>query len=454
MTSETKTGRDEKTADRQADRPPKHPPAVASKRPAKAKSRKPEDVFRRRRGWLAALVVIAAGGAVCALTWLPARKKDEPTAKRSLTNVTVQTVIATDVPDTLDLPGVVEPNRTVTVSARVGGQVTKVSRVDNRTEGRPCTRGETIVVLDTELLQVRIDQANAQIAQYTAEIAQAAAQRDLARTERDSVKGLHAKGAATDFTLQQAEDALTAAEAGIKRAEAGLTGANAALKAAEVDMSYAEITAPINGVLDEMMVEEGELVAPGTPVAKIVDTATVRVAIDVPQSDVRWIMLGSGNMPAVQLGFAGESGGPTFSGTVDYISELADLRAKTTRVEVLVKNTPRKLRSGQIVRVALRRRVLPQAIMVPLEAVIQLEDGRAVYVVDAEDKAERRIVTLGRWRGRNVQIRSGLRAGDRLITQGHRYVAPGQPVNVQGDKATTRPAATIVSSDPTGRGRS
>ena len=91
------------------------------------------------------------------------------------------------------------------------------------------------------------------------------------------------------------------------------------------------------------------------------------------------------------------------------------------------------IRSGQIVRVRLTRRVLKNIIMVPLLAVIPMEDAKAVYVVEA-GKAERREVKLGFLKGRSVLIRDGLRSGDQLIIAGHRYVGPGQPVRVTSEE--------------------
>ena len=98
-------------------------------------------------------------------------------------------------------------------------------------------------------------------------------------------------------------------------------------------------------------------------------------------------------------------------------------------MEILVDNARRALHSGQIVRVRLRRRVVRNVIMVPLAAVIPLEDGRAVYVVE-NGTAQRRDVELGFWRGRSVQVLSGLKAGEKLIIRGHQYVASGQAVKV------------------------
>jgi membrane fusion protein (multidrug efflux system) len=98
----------------------------------------------------------------------------------------------------------------------------------------------------------------------------------------------------------------------------------------------------------------------------------------------------------------------------------------------------RELRSGRIVRVRLTRRVLTDVIMIPLQAVIPLDEEQAVYVV-ANGTAQRRVVELGFMKGWQVQVRRGLSAGDRLIVSGHRFVAPGQPVSEQ--PPTSQPAA-------------
>jgi membrane fusion protein (multidrug efflux system) len=105
-------------------------------------------------------------------------------------------------------------------------------------------------------------------------------------------------------------------------------------------------------------------------------------------------------------------------------------------MEITLKNEERLLRSGQIVRVRLTRQILKDAILIPLLAVIPMEDGMAVYVVNSPEgvpkttQAERRQVELGTIKGDRIQVTAGLEAGDKLIIAGHRFVAPGQKVNV------------------------
>jgi len=422
--------------------PPIRKAAKGGDRPTHEVSQK---TYRARRGGLAAAIVVVALAGVVGLAYLPGREEDKPQAKRTLVNVKVMSVGAEDFFDTFYLPGVVEPNKTVTLSARVGGQVTAVGSVAGRTEGRVCTAGEMIVTLDSERLAALVAQADAQIKHFAAQLARAQAQRDLAKFEVASIAELRSQGASTEFAHNQAMAALAVSEAEIEQARAGQVGAGAALKAAGIDLGYATITAPRGGVLDEVMVEEGETVEVGQPVARIVDTAMVRVIVDVPQTDVVYVELGG---PATVLAERDVHGrAAKVGGTVDYISELADVSAKTTRVEVLVKNDSRAFRSGQIVHVELPRRTVPGALMVPLEAVIPMANGdRAVYVV-REGVACRRMVTLGVWRGKRVRIMPdsrdgwGLRPGDALIVQGHRYVADGQSVKIVTDAPASQPAS-------------
>ena len=131
----------------------------------------------------------------------------------------------------------------------------------------------------------------------------------------------------------------------------------------------------------------------------------------------------------------------TREGAISYISELSDERTRVTRVEVSVDNRDRALRSGQVVRAHLTRRIIKDAIMVPLLSIIPLEQGYRVYVVK-ENAAFARHVTTSRLIKKDaegidrVRVLSGLEPGDQLIVQGHRLVGDGQKVQVQKGDVT------------------
>ncbi|MCD6365087.1 MAG: efflux RND transporter periplasmic adaptor subunit [Planctomycetes bacterium] len=392
--------------------------------------------YRRRRRWLAAVIVAVAVLGVAALCLIRASERPRPASNVRMVNVEVMEIKPIErFADTFDLHGVVEPDRVVTVSSETKGRVKAIRCV----EGSQCSLGDPLVVLDDELPASRAAQARAQIDVLAAQIKRAEAQRDMDKYDLDSVVDLRKRDAATEFALKQAKARFAGSVAALNQAKASLAGGRAALAAAEIDLARTRIAAPVSGVLNRMLVEEGEYVSAGAPLAEIVDVEQLRVVVDVPESDIMYLKPGGkAEIFPVGAGRKGETPSAIF-GRIDYMSELAEQAAKTTRIEILVDNRNRALRCGKIVLVRLTRRELRDVIMIPLAAAIATEDGRAVYVVRS-GRAQRREVKFGFWRGRSVQILSGLQAGDRLIVKGHRFVGPDQRVNVVPAKKSALPS--------------
>jgi membrane fusion protein (multidrug efflux system) len=204
-----------------------------------------------------------------------------------------------------------------------------------------------------------------------------------------------------------------------------LATSKAQLEQARARLERTRILAPISGVLNDTPVEEGEYVQVGTPVAEIVDIDTVKVVVDVPERDISFFEVGA--EAEVFLSYKDQE--KSLTGKITFINELADQQTRSTGMEIILQNEKGFLRSGQIVRVRLVRRVLTDAVLIPLLAVIPTENGNAVYVVGSEE-AQRRDVKLGTIKGDRVQVTKGLEPGEKLIIAGHRFVAPGQKVNV------------------------
>jgi len=341
-----------------------------------------------------AMAAVAAG-----LLVLPGCRKDPPKAiEPPPVNVKVQRVTPlAEVADTFVLPGVLEPARVVDVSAEVAGR----AELLEVTEGQVVQQGQVLVRLNTELLQAELDRAKAQ-AEYD--------QREFERMQEATQRGV--------ATRNELDNIRTAASA-----------SRAALELAQAMVARSTIVAPIPGVLDHLPVEKGEYLKSGDLVARIVDLDRVKVRVNVPERDVSYLRLGQDAQIDIN-----QNGGRQVSGQITYISELADPDTRTSPIEITVDNADHALRSGQIARVRLTRRVLAGVIMIPLEAVIPLEDGKEVYVVQ-DSKAVPRRVEIGLLQGSSVQIVSGLEAGDELIVSGHRFVGPHQAVRVVDEVA-------------------
>lgn len=357
------------------------------------------------------LIVLAAIAGVVGVWLLPEKEDGEPAGGSPPVNVRVQAVEAIrEMPDTFDLPGKVEANRVVDVSAEVAGRVEDIPV----SEGRPIGKGTVMIRLNTDLLQAEYDRAKA-----TAE---------FDRREYERMSRLQERDVATPAEVDQARAKADASRAGFE--------------AARFRLDRATIAAPISGTLDAVIPEVGMYVESGNVVARIVDIETAKVVVDVPERDVPFLRIGQEQEVFTNSRFASE-----LTGKITFVGELGDEATNTTRVEISVDNRRRALRSQQIVRVRLRREMLKNVIMIPLNAVIPLEQGQAVYVVDDNGRAQRRNVSveLEFIKGSKVRVRGELAEGDLLIVAGHRFVAPGQPVKVVSETGRHGPAARHAS---------
>jgi RND family efflux transporter MFP subunit len=351
------------------------------------------------QGWLRrnatkAVVILAAIAILTVITKMPSRKRDAPPTEAPPVNVSVMTVIAEpQLADTFDLPAIVEPNRIVTVSAEVAGRIERIPQK----EGSEVRAGDLLIQLNTDLIRPMFEVAEAQV------------ERD--QIEFDRMTNLVKQDATPRRDLENATTQLAISKARLDEVRARL--------------DRTSILAPTAGTLNEILVEEGEYVDAGRAVADVVDTHTVKVVVEIPERDIAFFAVGQ--KAEVFLDVKGKE--ISLVGTITFISKLAHAQTRSTRLEITLENKEQLLRSGQIVLVHLTRRMLKDAIMVPLLAVIPMEESKAVYVVNST-QAVRREVQLGFIKGDHVQVKSGLEAGDRLIIAGHRFIAPGQKVNV------------------------
>jgi membrane fusion protein, multidrug efflux system len=350
----------------------------------------------RRTGRILVKLIIAgvAIGVLILLAFMPSPKQEVVATPAPPVNVTVLPVTPEPkLPDTFDLPAVIEPNQVVTIAAEVAGRVEWIGP----REGAVVKAGDLLMRLNTDLLQAEFESIQAQ------------AKND--QTEFERQQGLVKGGASPSKELDQA-----ATQAAISQAR---------LEEVRARLRRTRIAAPTKGVLNRLLVEQGEYVQTGAAVADVVQIDIVKVAVDVPERDIPFFAQGQ----RVEVLADIKDHPQSFEGKITFISSVADGRTRSTRMEIRLANRDGILRSGQIVRARLTRQIIENAILIPLLAVIPMENGYAVYVVE-DSKAVRREVLIGIIKGDRVQIVQGLQPGDQLIVSGHRFVAPGQVVNV------------------------
>ncbi|MFP4104464.1 MAG: efflux RND transporter periplasmic adaptor subunit [Phycisphaerae bacterium] len=386
-------------------------------------------------------LILGVAMVVAVVVFVTKRDKPLPPPRVARVNIEVEPVELQQVRDSLELPGKPRPVLTVTVSAEVEGKIEtyaprdaealapkqlleELARDDKYPKADPGLEdGDYVQKPGKPLLYLNRDV-------LLAEYRKAKANMELDLRNYQRMAESFERNVATRQELDQVQTRLE-----ISRAELD----NIAEK-----LKRTVIRAPIAGTLNSFLQEEGELVKAGYPVAEMVDTTKMKVRLDIPEKDIRYIHIGR----PVELRLPD---GTVKTGQITYISKLADPSTRTTPVDVTVDNEDGRIRDGHFVMARLTRKVLQDAVMVPLEAVIPLENSKIVYVVDEDNRAVRREVKLGFIKGQKVRIVSGLRKGDRLIVKGHRYVGPGQSVTIRGGAvAATGPAGNTATSEPAG----
>ncbi len=397
-----------------------------------------------RRSLIALSLLVAVGLAACGGKKGGPSKAGPGAGAPPAAQVTVVAVEPRTVPVPYDLTGQIEGSREVEVHARVSGIL--LSR--SYEEGRPVRKGQTLFQIDPAEYRAEVQAAQASLAEEKAK---------LARSERD-VARLEPLLAAHAAPRKDYDNALS----DVEQAKATVQSAQARLDKAKLDLAYTRVEAPISGVSSRAERSEGSLVGPGENglLTRISQVQPIWVRFSASDQAMQTLRLGiaskkmtsPGNQNLeVELALPDGSIHPE-RGRVNFSDSLIDPTTGSQAWRAQLPNATASLVPGQFVRVKLQGVVRPDAILVPQRAVQQGAEGKFVFVVGADSKAEARPVQVGDWFGQDWIIESGLAAGDRVIVDGAVKVQPGAPVQVVdaasggANAAADRQAAT----SPTG----
>lgn len=382
-----------------------------------------------------ALIAVAAG----AVYWFTMRAPKAPPAAAtpSPAEVGIVTLVSADVPLPLLYAGRVIGFRIVEIRSQVGGFLLK----REFTDGEAVKAGDVLFRIDPRSYEAALARAKAQMAQAQATVTQAA--ENFTRVE-----GLAARQVSTQKAL---EDATAARE----QSTAALASAKADVQTAELNLEYTVIRAPISGLTSiEASPPEGTLVQPQqTVLTRITQLDPAYVYFTTTDSELRELTEINRKRATplkeedvtVKLRFGNGDVYPQ-DGKVDISSSIVDPRTGTVQIRAVFPNANRGLLPGQFVRVEIIGVTMPDAVLVPKTAIVQGPQGAAVYVLDANDVAHSRPVQLDREVEKGWIVKSGLKAGERVVTDGVIRVRPGAKVK----PVAAAPAPTTPASAPQG----
>lgn len=369
--------------------------------------------------------------ASCALLLAACGKGEAPQGGFPPAVVAVQEAKARAIPVEFEFPAQTAGSREVEVRARVSGILEK----RNYEEGGKVRAGQSLFTLDAAPFQAALARAEADLASAEASAAQA-------RRNASRYKPLWDAKAVSQ---KEYDDAVSGEEV----ATAAVNAARTRVTEARLNLGYTRVESPASGISSRSLKSEGSLVSgPDMLLTTVSQVDPMYVNFGLSESDLSRMKadIASGKlaMPkdgqfevAVRL-----EDGSVFPrpGKLAFTDVRISTATGTSDARAEIPNPDAALRPGQFVRVLLKGAVRPDAIAVPQRAVMEGPTGKLVYLLGAENKAEPRPVVVGEWSGGDWIITSGLKPGDKVITEGLMKVYPGAPVQV-GDPNAPPPGA-------------
>jgi RND family efflux transporter MFP subunit len=373
-----------------------------------------------RRGLrLAALALVAIGAAVVVMGITTRKMADarlsEWTEKQAIPFVSVLTPDAKGRRSTLDLPGRLEAYTQAQLFARVSGYL----REWKADIGAPVKAGQILAEIDAPDLDQQIMQA-------IADLAAAQANTELARVTLERGQALVKSGAVSQQTLDQRQADYSNRLGIVKSSQANLDRLRVLEK-------YKQITAPFDGLVTGRTTDVGALINAGSgggPALFVVsDVARLRAYVNVPQNYV----------PSIKIGTKAELTVPewpnrTFTAVVENSAQAVDAASGTTRMQLVVDNKNGELMTGAFANVRLQLPQPLQAVSIPASALIFDQAGLRVAVVGADNRVTLKPVTISRDLGREVELASGIEAGERVVDSPPDGIASGDAVRITNPK--------------------
>jgi RND family efflux transporter MFP subunit len=352
---------------------------------------------------LLACVVVASG---CA------REAPEEVVSTSAVPVSVATATVGLVRATIHVTGTVSPapGAELVVIAPEAARIAEIPRA----EGDRVARGDLLV-------RFEIPSMTADLESRRGDVVRARARIETARSARTRAHELFDRGVAARREVEDADRELA-------DAEAALAQAAAAVSAAETVARREAVHATFDGVIATRSHNPGDLVEPSSsdPVLRVIDPARLGVEASVPLADVARVIVGA------RARLVGAPGGP------------ADLRVASRAVAVdpatatapvrLTFDRPTKLPAGTPVQVEIDADEHAGVVLVPASAIVREADATAVYLVEGS-KAIRHDVSIGASDGAHVEIRQGVKPGDRVIASAQAGLPDGAAISVASSQA-------------------
>jgi multidrug efflux system membrane fusion protein len=382
-----------------------------------------------RKSLAAALLASTAAAAV--LLFVPNGRMQAESSKAPppAQSVSVATVQPRDTTTWDEFSGRLEAVERVDVRSRVAGAVEQV----HFREGSLVNEGDLLVTIDPAPYAAEVERYEAQVA---------AAEARVVFTKSEMERGQQLLGNRT-LSEREVDQRINA----YREADANLRSAKAALQAARLNLDYTQVRAPVSGRVGRLEITVGNLVAagPGAPVlTTLVSVDPIYASFNANEDVVTRALAAltaEANAAAlvdhIPVEMATNGSDAWVRGQLQLIDNQVNAASGTVRVRATFKNPQGRLIAGQFVKIRMAQPKAAPAIAISERAIGTDQNKKFVLVVDPQNKAAYREITLGAMAETLRIVTSGLSAGERVIVNGLQRVRPGDvvaPESVEMDK--------------------
>jgi RND family efflux transporter MFP subunit len=329
--------------------------------------------------------------------------------------------------------GELEARAAFVVAPKVSGRVERV--LVNIAD--TVKRGQVVAELDNDEYVQAVAQAQADLEVARANLSKARSDLEIANRESKRTESLLKRGIASDSEFDAVRQDQLSKQAQLKVAEAQVTKAESSLETANIRLRYTEVTAGWTGgdedrVVAERYVDEGQTVAANAPLLLIVELNPIVGVVFVTEGDYAHLKPGQ-FVSLTSDAYPGEQ----YPGRIDRIAPIFRQSTRQARIEMTIDNPQHRLKPGMFIRAAVVLARVPEATIVPEQALTIRDDRSGVFIVSEDGRSVAwHEVKVGIREGDRVQV-EGAGLSGRVVTLGQQLVNDGSSISIPAEQSQT-----------------
>jgi membrane fusion protein (multidrug efflux system) len=305
--------------------------------------------------------------------------------------VEAKVVTPTRIENIIKITGAILANESVALRSEISGKVEKIYFK----EGQRVKRGDVMLTINDDEMVAQVERLK-----YTMQLNEEIEFRQRQLLEREAI------------SKEEYDISLTTLKTTLSD-----------IKEREARLAKHKIYAPFDGIVGLRQVSEGSYISPSDLVANMYSINPIKIEFSVPGKYTQKVNTGD------KITFIVESSDQVYTGTIYAVEPMIDSRTRTLQIRAICNNEQEELIPGQFANINYILEVLPDALLVPSEAVIPELNSHKVYMLK-NGKANQETVNIGLRTEKEIQITDGINPGDTVITTGILQVRQGMPVNV------------------------